>query len=149
MTRSLILLRAALVLLLAAGGTRGGTQAAFAADLKVVVRNIQSPEGKIRVGVFADAATFPKTDQVLAGKVVDATPGEATVVFAGLAPGTYAVSAFQDKNGDTRLNRNLFGMPTEPYGFSRGARGRTGPPSFDDAKFELGPAGAQTVVEIK
>ena len=145
MTRLAAHVRPALALLFAAACA----QAALAADLKVVVRNIKSPEGKIRVGLFGDAATFPKADHVLAGKVIDATPGEATVVFTGLAPGTYAVSAFQDIDGDTKLNRNLFGMPTEPYGFSRGARGRTGPPSFEDAKFELGPDGAQTVVEIK
>ncbi|WP_394700395.1 DUF2141 domain-containing protein [uncultured Bacteroides sp.] len=30
-----------------------------------------------------------------------------------------------------------FGIPTEKYGFSNNAKGRMGPPSFEQAKFEL------------
>jgi uncharacterized protein (DUF2141 family) len=68
------------------------------------------------------------------GEVVD---GQMTCKVDGLTPGQYAVAAFQDLNGDEEMNANMFGMPTEPYGFSNNARGNFGPPSFDDQLFEM------------
>ncbi|HUN92041.1 MAG TPA: DUF2141 domain-containing protein [Burkholderiaceae bacterium] len=120
---------------------------ASAADLRVVVNDVKTDQGVVMVGLFKDPAAFPST--MLAGQKTAATPGSVTVVFSGLAPGSYAVSAYQDLDGNGKLNKNLLGIPTEPYGFSRDARGRTGPPSFDDAKFDLPAAGAEIVVRIR
>ncbi len=36
--------------------------------------------------------------------------------FLDLPEGEYAVSVFQDKNGDEELNSGLFGIPSEPVG---------------------------------
>ena len=108
-----------------------------AADLTVVVTNIKLALGPIRVGVFKDPAPFPKADHILVSKAVASAPGEVAVVFEGLEPGSYAGSAIHDLDDNGKLNRNLFGVPSEPYGFSRGARGRTGSPSFDDAKIAV------------
>jgi uncharacterized protein (DUF2141 family) len=44
------------------------------------------------------------------------------------------------------LDKNLFGIPKEPYGFSNSARGSTGPPKFADAAIVLNPDGATTIV---
>jgi uncharacterized protein (DUF2141 family) len=44
-----------------------------------------------------------------------------------------AVAVFQDIDGNGRLSKNLLGIPVEPYGFSRNARGALGPPRFDNA----------------
>jgi uncharacterized protein (DUF2141 family) len=124
-----------------------GFQVAAAADLKVVVHDVKSADGKVMVGVFKDPASFP--GKMLAGTMADAHPGDVAVVFSGLEAGIYAVSAYQDIDGNGKLNRNLVGIPSEPYGFSRGARGVGGPPSFDDAKFELGAGGAAIDVKLK
>ena len=66
-----------------------------------------------------------------------AKPGQVEVVFKDLAPGSYAVSAYQDLNGNQRLDANMVGMPTEPFGFSRDAKGQFGPPKFDDAVIKV------------
>lgn len=60
--------------------------------------------------------------------------------IAGLQPGRYGVMAFLDRNGDGRLNTLPIGLPTEPYGFSRNARGAFGPPGWGAASFEIGSA---------
>ena len=62
-----------------------------------------------------------------------AASGTVRVIFADVAPGAYAVAAFHDADGDGALNQNFVGMPTEGYGFSNGAVGFMGPPSFADA----------------
>jgi uncharacterized protein (DUF2141 family) len=58
-------------------------------------------------------------------------------VFDGLAPGRYAIAAFQDLNGNGSLDRTKLGLPLEPFGFSNDA-GRSGRPSFASAAFVLG-----------
>ena len=42
-----------------------------------------------------------------------------------------------DKNANGKLDSNIVGIPTEPYGASRDARGRMGPPAFEDAAVDV------------
>ncbi|MDB2408843.1 DUF2141 domain-containing protein [Crocinitomicaceae bacterium] len=44
---------------------------------------------------------------------------------------------FHDKNNNGKLDKNAFGIPLEPYGFSQNARARFSAPSFNDAKIVL------------
>ena len=69
---------------------------------------------------------------------VKVASNSATVPIQGLIPGNYAIAAFVDRNQNGNLDRNFVGVPTELYGFSSEARRLFGPPSFDEAKFELG-----------
>jgi uncharacterized protein (DUF2141 family) len=48
-----------------------------------------------------------------------------------------ALSVFHDANNDGKLGANPAGVPIEPYGFSRDARGRFGPPEFDAAAIDV------------
>ena len=48
------------------------------------------------------------------------------------------MAAFHDADSDGRLNTNLLGIPTEGFGFSNGAIGFMGPPSFDEAAVTIG-----------
>lgn len=59
--------------------------------------------------------------------------------FFGVRAGSYAVAAFEDRNGNGVLDTNAFGVPTKGVAFSRNARGRLGPPTFDAARFVHGP----------
>jgi uncharacterized protein (DUF2141 family) len=68
-----------------------------------------------------------------------------TVHFRDLPPGKYAAVAFQDFNGNGKLDKNFLGIPKEPYGFSNGARGSTGPPTFTAASFALDSNAATTI----
>ena len=45
---------------------------------------------------------------------------------------------FHDADGDGELGTNILGIPNEGYGFSNGARGLIGPPSFDAAAITMG-----------
>ena len=69
------------------------------------------------------------------------------VVFEDVAPGTYAVAAFQDQNGDRRLDRTGLGLPTEPYGFS-GPPERTARPDFASAQIAVREPGSALRVRL-
>ncbi len=117
-------------------GTALSLHVATAAELTVVVDHLKAKIGNVRAAVFNDSEKFPKA--MLHGQKLEAAGSVVTLVFKDLPPGRYAVSAYQDLNLNDKLDTNAFGMPKEPYGFSRNARGRFGPPSFEDASFELG-----------
>jgi uncharacterized protein (DUF2141 family) len=55
--------------------------------------------------------------------------------FAGLAPGRYALKAFQDLNGNGKIDIGLFG-PKEPWATYRPAHPRLRPPRFEEMAFD-------------
>ncbi|AXA93584.1 DUF2141 domain-containing protein [Massilia sp. YMA4] len=107
---------------------------AQAAGIEVRVSAV-GPKGKVNVAV-CDRERFLKECAYSAS--VAATPGTTTVTVPNVPPGTWAVLAFQDENGNGKLDRNLLGIPSENYGFSRDAAGRFGPPTFEQAAIEVG-----------
>ncbi|MES2935766.1 MAG: DUF2141 domain-containing protein [Pseudomonadota bacterium] len=124
---------------------------ANAADLTVNIGNIHEADGQVMVGLYDTAEGFPnhiKQGQILAPSQRGAD-GNLQVVFRGLAEGTYAVSAIQDKNGDGKLSTNLLGVPKEPYGFSGAAAGGFGAPSFKDASVVLPADGLSIAFAVK
>lgn len=121
--------------------------AAHAGDLVVVVENIKSDEGNVRAAVFNNATNFTKTP--LLGQFVAAKSGTVSITFKDLPTGQYAVSAFQDLNGNDKLDRNFVGKPVEPYGFSRNARGTFGPPLFEDAMIQIDDSVKTVSISVK
>lgn len=123
----------------------GGT-----ATLTVVVTGLESSKGTVRVALFDKAKAFPtKREEATARQFVAVRKQTATVVFKDLAPGTYAVSAFHDVDGNGELNQWFFGMPKEPVGVSRDARGSMGPPDFKDARFEVKAPGTTITFKVR
>jgi len=111
-----------------------GTAAASAATVEVHVSGVAAGKGKINVAV-CDRERFLK--QCAYSASMPAREGENVIAVPGVPKGTWAVLAYQDENGNGELDRNLIGIPKENYGFSRDARGRFGPPGFDDAAIEV------------
>jgi uncharacterized protein (DUF2141 family) len=104
--------------------------------LTVRVSGLRSA-GTVRVALFDGPAGFP--DRKNAARTLSRQINDAKndLVIDNVRAGTYAVAVFQDLNEDGVLNKNVFGAPIEPYGFSNNAQGRFGPPSFQDASFRV------------
>jgi uncharacterized protein (DUF2141 family) len=119
--------------------------AASAATVEVRVSGIKAG-GKVNVAV-CDKARFLK--QCAYSASAPAQQGETTVLVKDVPAGTWAVLAYQDENSNNQLDRNLIGIPKEPYGFSRDARGKFGPPGFEDAAIEVGDAPVVATVRLR
>jgi len=64
-----------------------------------------------------------------------------------LPEGEYAVSVFQDKNGDREINTGLFGIPSEPVGKTNyNLKGAPG--GFDKLKTPVNGGSAKLVVNM-
>lgn len=57
--------------------------------------------------------------------------------ISNLETGVYAVSVVYDADMNGKLDTGLFGIPTEMVGFSNNSVSRFGPPSFEQAAFEI------------
>ena len=92
--------------------------------------------GKIKIGIY-DSKGFPFLGKEIDGLVIEIKGTSATYVFKNIPAGKYAISVFQDSNVDGILNKNMFGVPKEPYGFSNNKYGKFGPPNFEDVSFDV------------
>ena len=118
---------------------------ATAATIDVHVTNTAGGKGNVNVAV-CDRERFLK--QCAYTGSVPARDGETVVTIKGVPAGTWAVLAYQDENSNGELDRNLIGIPRENYGFSRDARGRFGPPSFEDAAMPIRDEAATATVRL-
>ncbi len=104
-------------------------------ELIVNITNIDSEKGSIVVGLYNSSGTW--LGKVYMGKSSQISHKTATVTFEGLSEGEYAISLYHDENDNGKLDTGIFGIPKEDYACSRGARGRFGPPKWNDAVFHL------------
>ena len=102
--------------------------------IEVTIKNVKEAKGTIRVALFNNETDFLK--QAVESKVVKASD-DARIVFENLKPGDYAISVIHDVNENKELDKGFMGIPKEPYGFSNDARGKFGPPSYDESKLTV------------
>lgn len=110
-------------------------------EVVVDVIGLDSAQGLLLVALYRDGKGFPERGSKAFGKrVAKARPGNARVIFRDVPPGPFAVVVHHDADKDYEMDTNLFGAPTEGYGFSRDASASFGPPGFADAKLTLSPS---------
>ncbi|OYW00682.1 MAG: hypothetical protein B7X11_04385, partial [Acidobacteria bacterium 37-65-4] len=93
---------------------------------------------------------FPEdSTMVFRAAIGDAKDGESTVVFPRVPSGTYAIAVLHDENRNGRMDKGLFSLPKEGYGFSNDAMGLMGPPGFDNAGFRCGSDTVSVTIRIR
>ena len=108
------------------------------AALRVSVEGLRSERGELFVALFYDANGFPDEPQRATRGIHLPIAGETMDVrFDELPAGALAVAAFHDENSSGDLDKNWFGLPTEPWGVSNNASAFLGPPRFQDARLQL------------
>jgi uncharacterized protein (DUF2141 family) len=109
------------------------------ATLVIHVREVSPKGGTLRLGLY-DEARYPDDDSTpVASADVRAESGETVITLNDIPPGTYAIETFQDINSNNKMDTTWFGIPEEPFGFSRDAKPRLSKPSFAQVKFDVAP----------
>lgn len=115
--------------------------------LTVTVQNVRGQTGTIRIALMKACKKFPAckpTDTA----IIDAKNAVFQKIF-NVEPGDYAVAIYHDKNANGELDKRMFGIPKEPYGFSNNFRPRISAPSFGDCKITVGAGGKAISIRVE
>ena len=115
-------------------------------NLKVDVQNIRKHQGAVFVALFGPGRAFPE-GRPMEGKKLDVTGGSVQTLFI-VEPGEYAVAVYHDENGNGVMDKRLFGIPKEPYGFSNNFRPVISVPRFSDCQFSVGEGGKAISIKL-
>ena len=136
-----ILLRICFVFLLALGSNLAFSQLTLKVDLK-------NTSGQLFTAVYNSEDTYLDETRFFRQAIVSIKENPCVYTISDLPPGTYAIAIFQDVNNNNVLDKNLFGIPKEPYAFSNNARGHFGPPSFSAAKLQVTDQPLQITISL-
>lgn len=117
-------------------------------SLQLTIENIRTMRGLVTISIYGDRPE----DFLVKGKKLAKVrlPVQAGTLRACLSlpkPGTYALAAYHDEDGDGRLTRNFLGVPVEGVGFSNNPAIILAPPTFDAVAITV--HGTQTPVNLR
>jgi uncharacterized protein (DUF2141 family) len=111
------------------------TLAAGTGSIAASISNVKVGKGVVYCALFNSSTGFPGASPIKGGSTK--APADAATVtcrYDSLPSGDYAISIFQDENGNGQLDTNAFGAPTEGYGASQNVIPGASAPTFDANK---------------
>jgi uncharacterized protein (DUF2141 family) len=105
-------------------------------EILVSISGLKNQKGQVLIYLFASKTGFPTEfkSAFKSGKA-NISGSVSQYIFSEIPPGNYAIAIVHDENGDTKLDTNFIGIPSEGIGVSNNPKGTLGPPKFDDAVF--------------
>ena len=125
------------------------TEANQAGTITVQLAGFENDQGTVKLCVCRSEDEYTGKAKEFCTASTEIKSTKAEWVFEHMPYGSYSIKAFHDENGNSRLDKDFLGMPTERYGFSNNARGRFGPPTFASAAFTLNSPQLKIAIEIK
>lgn len=118
---------------------------------KIAIRfeGIETAGGTVRLALYDRREHFLVEKQAVLYNFKVERPGKLEAVIDDLPLGSYAFAVFLDENNNQKLDKNLLGVPVEPYGFSKKPPSKWRLPTFEEVKFELGQTGQTLLVPLK
>lgn len=104
---------------------------------EVIITGIRSAKGKVIVQIFKDATSY--LDQNPYKIVIFDKKGMTNgtlVIQLQLESATHGFTMVDDENGNGKIDKNIFGLPKEGFGFSNFFMEKLKKPSFDEIKAE-------------
>jgi uncharacterized protein (DUF2141 family) len=103
----------------------------------VVVTKLPSAQATLKLYFYNVKANFLVRNQYTLLKHIK--PGGSTQVVypIQLPPGEWAIAATQDTNENDLVDRNMIGIPTEPFALSNVGHPRFKVPTFEDCMFKV------------
>jgi uncharacterized protein (DUF2141 family) len=107
-------------------------------DFVLKIQNIKNTKGTLRIAFYKKGSNFPDNSGILYAKEMKIIQkGEMILTFSDIGLGEYAMAIFHDENGNKKLDKNLLGVPTEPYGFSRNFKPKFSAPKYTDCNVDF------------
>lgn len=113
--------------------------------ISVTVNNIEKNKGVIEISLYNQAEAFPHTKGRFKMGNVTVSGNSVTFQFTNIPNGDYAVALYHDVNDNGKMDKNIFGIPKEPYGFSNNVVPKMSAPNFDECMFSVKGATKLTI----
>ena len=103
-----------------------------AAGIAVIrILGAANDKGTMKIAIYGAESTFERSADAVFASVEPINAGQVYIPVPLTAlPEKISIAVFHDENDDSTLNKNAIGFPSERYGYSRNARGLTGPPTW-------------------
>lgn len=125
---------------------------------EILIINVESASnnGLALIGIYDKEENFGKakvnkklnTEKILTGAATEISNNKAQIKL-DVPFGSYVVSGFQDFDGNGVISGNFLGIPKEPFGFSNDAKGKFGPPKWQDAVFVFNKSNQEITLRLK
>jgi uncharacterized protein (DUF2141 family) len=115
---------------------------------RIELFNVAPGKGQILVAVCREREFLGSTCAFKLTTPATENPQVVRIPKSALSAGRYAVQVIYDLNSNGKLDSNLLRIPQEPVGFSRDAKGRMGPPSFEQAAVDFDGAPRQLSIHL-
>ena len=99
--------------------------------LKIEITDLRNNSGKVMLEVFDEK------EKVINREMSEIKEKSCQFMIKNLMAGKYAVRFYHDENQNNVMETNMFGKPTEGYGFSNNVKGTFGPPPFEKWLFSI------------
>lgn len=122
-----------------------------AGNVSVKIDGFKGSEGVALVTLYDSAESWLKVPKALQVVRLKISGSSLQVELKGVKPGTYAVSVIHDENKNNELDMRWlpYPKPKEGSGASGNPDTKVGPPKWEAAKFDVGPAGTAVNVTVK
>jgi uncharacterized protein (DUF2141 family) len=105
--------------------------------IRIELSGMETTNGKINVALYNSSSSFNNPNQAYREIFPIVTGTSMIIEFTDIEPGTYAFALYHDENSNNQLDQNWLNIPQEGFAFSNNSMGTFGPPSFNQAKFEV------------
>lgn len=106
-------------------------------EIYLKIKNIDNASGFVHFALYNEKMKFLSDDGKYIGLKKNAEKVKTEgILIKNLKAGIYAIAVYHDENSNDQFDK-IFAIPKEKYGFSNDAKVFFGPPSFDEASFEI------------
>jgi uncharacterized protein (DUF2141 family) len=120
-------------------------------SLTVTATGLRAQDGDVLVMIFDDVGSWLNPERALRVAHAARTGARATVTFEDLPRGEYAVSVIHDENRSGAMDMRWFPYPrpAEGAGASNDPTATFGPPTYNDARFQLAAPNLELIVTVR
>jgi len=122
---------------------------AAAAMLHISFEKLEARRGVLMLRLAQTEAQFDGDAPPVLRMAVDTRHLTAEGIILPVPPGRYALSVYQDFNGNGALDKNRIGLPTEPFGFLNNPTIIMGRPGFETCARDFPPGQTHIRIEMK
>ena len=149
--RRIIYSLAAYIILFSVGvsfATSSLAQSGGKATLILKVTGLRSEKGQVKIAVFNSSEKW-LSEQPIYSSTINVDSQTVTWRINDVSYGDYGVAVFHDENSNGKMDKNVLGIPLEPYGFSNNVRVTFGPPKWEEAKFTVKGSTVEVSIGVK